>query len=77
MRSFRKKQEAEKPFSDETKQAIRRALNTADGKELLEFLKVRGGVDIPTYQAGKEHEAMIHHGARKALVKELLDILKN
>lgn len=76
MRNFRKKQEAEKPLSDETMQAIRRALSTPDGKELLEFLKVRGGVDIPTYQAGKEHEAMIHHGARKALVKEVISIME-
>ncbi|KAF1077658.1 hypothetical protein [Halodesulfovibrio sp. MK-HDV] len=76
MRNFRKKQGAEKPLSDETRQAIRRALSTPDGKELLEFLKVRGGVDRSTYQIGKEHEAMIHHGARKALVKEVISIME-
>lgn len=76
MRNFRKKQEVEKPLSDETIQAIRRALTTPDGEELLEFLKIRGGVDISTYQAGKEHEAMIHHGARKALVKEVISIME-
>lgn len=76
MRNFRKKQEAEKPISDEVKQAIRRAVNTPDGKVLLDFLETRGGVGIPTYKVGKDFEAIIHHGARKALVCELLEILE-
>lgn len=75
-RRKRQESENEKPLSDEKRAAIRRALSTPDGKELLEFLKVRGGVDTPTYQAGKDHEAMIHHGARKELVKELISILE-
>lgn len=72
----RGKKEQEQPIPDEVKQSIRRALRTQDGKVLLDFLKARGGVEIPTYSVGKEHEAMIHHGARKALVNELIQILE-
>lgn len=77
MRSFRKKQDVEKPLTDETRLAIRRVFSTPDGKVLLKFLQSRGCVDAPTYVAGKSYEDMIHHGARKGLVKELLDILKS
>lgn len=77
MRSRWKKESGqEKPFSDADRQAIRRVLSTPDGKALLDFLKAKGGVDVPTYRKGTSHEEMIHHGARKALVCEVLDILK-
>ena len=76
MRNFRKKQEdKKKPLADDVRLAIRRALSTPDGKELLAYLRARGGFDEPTYLEGRTHEAMIHHGARKALVKDLISIL--
>ncbi|MCT4626978.1 hypothetical protein [Halodesulfovibrio sp.] len=77
MRSFRRKQDVEKPLADETRLAIRRVFSTPDGKVFLKFLQSRGCVDAPTYVAGKSYEDMIHHGARKALVCEVLEILKS
>lgn len=72
----RQEPEKEKPIPDDVKQAIRRACATPDGAVLLEFLKARGGVELPTYKVNKPYEAMIHHGACKALVGEVLEILE-
>lgn len=66
----------EDPVPDEVQLAIRRVFASGDGEILLQFLKARSGVDIPTYKVGKEYEAMIHHGARKALVNEIVQILE-
>ncbi|OBQ46215.1 Bbp19 family protein [Halodesulfovibrio spirochaetisodalis] len=72
----RKKQEDSHPVSIEMKQAIKRVFDTEDGTTLLAFLQQQARFDAPTYAMGKKHEDMVHHGARKALVREVLDILK-
>lgn len=72
----RKKPENSHPVSNELKQSVRRVVKTPDGKALLDFLRQQARLDIPTYGAGKSHEEMIHHGARKALVQELLDLME-